>query len=128
MPAAAVSYAADGIALRWIPGRLRLTSSGFACDVECEGQPISRELLKILGCCPRNAVTCWTRLEVLCKLRDVPILEAVQRRRRRLWFSGDEDDVRIKTVLVEGKVCSFGVTLSKRSICHNEESDDWRQS
>lgn len=113
--AEAVAYASDGVALAWSPGRIRLAGARFACDVERADQPISEQLLASLGCLPGEAVRFWTRLETTCKLCGMPVVEAVLRGDQRRQLFDLAGSVRLRTAVLDGKVCSFGVGLSGRS-------------
>lgn len=74
------SYLADGRMVVWRPARVP-AGARLAVDGELHTREPPPTLKRALGVSDGNEFWCtWTRLEVICKLLDVPIMVAVSRR------------------------------------------------
>ena len=98
------SYLADGRLVRWrpsAPAGLRV-----AVDAELAEQPVPPALARRFGASePSDFWTRWTRVEVCCKLLDIPVLEWLTTR----GLDADVAEVALHTQALDGVVVTCGL-------------------
>ena len=97
------SYLADGRVVRWRPRVL--SPLRIAVDAELADQSVPPALERRFGVAdPRKFWTQWTRVEVCCKLLDVPVLQWLAIR----GLASDVPEIAMHTQTLDGLVVTCG--------------------